>query len=55
MKGEENWNILKETETSGDEENTESEPYILMLNKVLINAATIHYTDNESGIELNYG
>ncbi|PLW97131.1 MAG: hypothetical protein C0591_07410 [Marinilabiliales bacterium] len=51
--GEENWNILKETETSGDEENTESEPYILMLNKVLINAATIHYTDNESGIELS--
>jgi hypothetical protein len=49
--GEENWDIFKET-TPTDEVSKSTDELSLILNKVEVNAATIYYLDEESGIGL---
>ncbi len=51
QEGIENWYILNDTETAENDETSESKAYILLLNKVVLKAAEIYYTDKESGIE----
>ncbi|MCB2208531.1 MAG: AsmA family protein [Bacteroidetes bacterium] len=51
-KGEENWNIIEETEPYLAEEPVEADNFRLLLNSVLINEADIYYRDLESGIDV---
>ncbi|MEE4258580.1 MAG: AsmA-like C-terminal region-containing protein [Bacteroidales bacterium] len=51
-KGEENWNIIKETDPTLAEESDDADGYRLLLNSVLINEANIYYRDLESGIDV---
>jgi len=49
--GDDNWDVFKESETT-ESEDTDNDVMEFLLNKVLLDAAKIHFTDKESGFEL---
>ncbi len=50
--GEENWNIFKESEVTEPGEDTQTNEFILLINRVLINSCTISYNDEEADMSV---
>jgi len=50
--GQENWNIFKESEVKETVEDTQSEEFVLLINRILINSCAITYNDDEADISV---